>query len=403
MASSFSSSSFCRSITAMIMFLSSSVRWLRSGSSCIGGGTVGGRGPRGPTEEDIFFPPLPYTFYLCTANQASLSSAPFTLESSEQQQPAALWQQRRRRRPSLSWLLASTPTRLLLLLAPFVSAASESSGAAVPPPAAHPPGGGRAGRGCRSAEAPDRRWRAACGSGGGGARRGPAGKGGCCRRRDAPPLRAWRWEEGGSSVPVRRSPRRVAAASRAAALPAPATATATAHAGDPGWQRLSPPPPSLVPHGHGVGPGTAVFLTPSSTFPHLRSRLRARPSPASAAVSPEAGAAVGRAAAGEPRCGLAAGCRGSPGLRCCSRSLGCEPCPPQPLGLQLQPPCLQPALSPLDRPFLGFPHFCIFFVCFLHSVSVMLPTHLPWGWQVLLTLLIYQTRFFTAVTHQDWP
>lgn len=54
MASSFSSSSFCRSITAMIMFLSSSVRWLRSGSSCIGGGTVGGRGPRGPTAEDIF-------------------------------------------------------------------------------------------------------------------------------------------------------------------------------------------------------------------------------------------------------------------------------------------------------------------------------------------------------------
>lgn len=54
MASSFSSSSFCRSITARMMFLSSSVRWLRSGSSGIGGGTVGGRGPRGPTAEDIF-------------------------------------------------------------------------------------------------------------------------------------------------------------------------------------------------------------------------------------------------------------------------------------------------------------------------------------------------------------
>lgn len=60
MASSFSSSSFCRSITAIMMFLSSSVRWLRSGSSGIGGGTVGGRGPRGPTAEDIFAacPPL---------------------------------------------------------------------------------------------------------------------------------------------------------------------------------------------------------------------------------------------------------------------------------------------------------------------------------------------------------
>ncbi len=55
MACSFSSSSFCRAITAMMIFLSSSVRWLRSGRSGMDGGTVGGRGPPwGPTEADIF-------------------------------------------------------------------------------------------------------------------------------------------------------------------------------------------------------------------------------------------------------------------------------------------------------------------------------------------------------------
>ncbi|TNN24757.1 hypothetical protein EYF80_065117 [Liparis tanakae] len=55
MASSLSSSSFCLSITAMMIFLSSSVRWLRSGRSGMDGGTVGGRGPPwGPTEADIF-------------------------------------------------------------------------------------------------------------------------------------------------------------------------------------------------------------------------------------------------------------------------------------------------------------------------------------------------------------
>lgn len=54
---SLASSSRCRTITAMIIFLSSSVRWLRSGSSGIEGGAVGGRGPpRGPTEADMFSP-----------------------------------------------------------------------------------------------------------------------------------------------------------------------------------------------------------------------------------------------------------------------------------------------------------------------------------------------------------
>lgn len=78
MASSFSSSSFCRSITAMIMFLSSSVRWLRSGSSCMGGGTVGGRGPRGPTAEDILVacPPPPPALGLSPFGFTPSSCAP---------------------------------------------------------------------------------------------------------------------------------------------------------------------------------------------------------------------------------------------------------------------------------------------------------------------------------------
>ncbi len=57
MASSFASSSFCRTITAMIIFLSSSVRWLRSGCSGMELCAVVGRGPpRGPTEADIIYP-----------------------------------------------------------------------------------------------------------------------------------------------------------------------------------------------------------------------------------------------------------------------------------------------------------------------------------------------------------
>lgn len=78
MASSFSSSSFCRPITAMIMFLSSSVRWLRSGSSCMGGGTVGGRGPRGPTVEDIFVacPPPPLALSLSPFGDSRPAAAP---------------------------------------------------------------------------------------------------------------------------------------------------------------------------------------------------------------------------------------------------------------------------------------------------------------------------------------
>lgn len=64
MACSFTSSSFCRAITAKMIFRSSSVRWLRSGRSGMDGGTVGGRGPPwGPTEADIFstttVPPSP--------------------------------------------------------------------------------------------------------------------------------------------------------------------------------------------------------------------------------------------------------------------------------------------------------------------------------------------------------
>lgn len=63
MASSFSSSSFCRTITAIIIFLSSSVRWLRSGRSGMFIGAVGGRGPPwGPTEADIFYPSLACRF-----------------------------------------------------------------------------------------------------------------------------------------------------------------------------------------------------------------------------------------------------------------------------------------------------------------------------------------------------
>lgn len=84
------------------------------------------------------------------------------------------------------------PGPVLPLLAPFVSAASGSSGAAAPPPAAHPPGGGRAGRGCGGAEGSGSPPAGCVRDRGGGARRRPAGKGGCCRR-DAPPLRAWRW------------------------------------------------------------------------------------------------------------------------------------------------------------------------------------------------------------------
>lgn len=58
MASSFSSSSFCRASTAMMIFLYSSVRWLRSGSG-MDAGTTGGRAPPGgPTEADIFSPSL---------------------------------------------------------------------------------------------------------------------------------------------------------------------------------------------------------------------------------------------------------------------------------------------------------------------------------------------------------
>ncbi len=57
MACSFSSSSLCRTITDMMTFLSSSVRWLKSGISGMGASTVGGRGPLwGPTEADIFCP-----------------------------------------------------------------------------------------------------------------------------------------------------------------------------------------------------------------------------------------------------------------------------------------------------------------------------------------------------------
>lgn len=55
---SFSSSFFCRSMTARMIFLSSSVRWLRSGISGCGGGWeaagVGAGRPRGPTGADMF-------------------------------------------------------------------------------------------------------------------------------------------------------------------------------------------------------------------------------------------------------------------------------------------------------------------------------------------------------------
>lgn len=131
MASSFSSSSFCRSITAMMMFLSSSVRWLRSGRSCIGGGTVGGRGPRGPTAEDILVacppPPLAAGSHLSDARPAAAPLLPLTAEPSGRrrrrrwrsgEEERRRWRRRRswgEREPRLSWLFASTQPRMLSL------------------------------------------------------------------------------------------------------------------------------------------------------------------------------------------------------------------------------------------------------------------------------------------------
>ncbi|GAA6077138.1 uncharacterized, partial [Tachysurus ichikawai] len=57
MACSFSSSSFWRAITARIIFLSSSVRWLKSGRSGIETGTEARGPPWGPTEAAMFLPP----------------------------------------------------------------------------------------------------------------------------------------------------------------------------------------------------------------------------------------------------------------------------------------------------------------------------------------------------------
>lgn len=57
MACSFSSSSFWRAITARIIFLSSSVRWLKSGMSGIGAGTEARGPPWGPTDAAMFLPP----------------------------------------------------------------------------------------------------------------------------------------------------------------------------------------------------------------------------------------------------------------------------------------------------------------------------------------------------------
>lgn len=57
MACSFSSSSFWRAITARITFLSSSVRWLKSGMSGIEAGREARGPPWGPTEAAMFLPP----------------------------------------------------------------------------------------------------------------------------------------------------------------------------------------------------------------------------------------------------------------------------------------------------------------------------------------------------------
>lgn len=57
MACSFSSSSFWRAITARIIFLSSSVRWLKSGMSGIEAGTEARGPPWGPTEAAMILPP----------------------------------------------------------------------------------------------------------------------------------------------------------------------------------------------------------------------------------------------------------------------------------------------------------------------------------------------------------
>lgn len=63
MACSFSSSSFWRAITARIIFLSSSVRWLKSGMSGIEADTEARGPPWGPTEAAMFLPPpsLPFS------------------------------------------------------------------------------------------------------------------------------------------------------------------------------------------------------------------------------------------------------------------------------------------------------------------------------------------------------
>lgn len=54
MASSLASSSRCRASTALMMSLSSAVRWLRSGSGMAGAEAGGCGPPRGPTEANIF-------------------------------------------------------------------------------------------------------------------------------------------------------------------------------------------------------------------------------------------------------------------------------------------------------------------------------------------------------------
>lgn len=97
MACSFSSSSFWRAITARIIFLSSSVRWLKSGMSGIEADTEARGPPWGPTEAAMFLPPP--------------SLPPFLRR-------ASYWRYRLRPRSALPYSISCLPT--IELLSPFV-------------------------------------------------------------------------------------------------------------------------------------------------------------------------------------------------------------------------------------------------------------------------------------------
>lgn len=166
-------------------------------------------------------------------------------------------------------------------------------------------------------------------------------------------------------MPVRRSPRRGAAA--------------PARAGHTGRPRLSLRRPRVRPAAARPRRWPRHRRPPHVLRQVASPQVLAR-APARAAGSPEAGPPVGG-------CGFAAGLPGAPGSlgsQRCRHSLRLEPCWPQ-----LQLAFLKPALSLLDRPFLRVPRFSTFFTRFLNPVRAthaMVHTHLPRGWQVLLSI-----------------